>query len=69
MSKHEEVKIRWEYEGEVDVINGTGSYFEEKVLGYSGAVIVTLLMVYQQFTGYIDWTWWQKAEHPRAILP
>ena len=59
MSKHEEVKIRWEYEGKTDVINGTGAYFEERVLGYSGAAIVTLLMLYLQFTGYTDWTWWQ----------
>ncbi len=59
MSKHEEVKIRWEYEGKTDVINGTGAYFEERMLGYSGAAIVTLLMLYLQFTGYTDWTWWQ----------
>ncbi len=50
---------KWKYEGKTDVINGTGAYFEERVLGYSGAAIVTVLMLYLQFTGYTDWTWWQ----------
>lgn len=48
-------KIRWEYEGKPDCINGTGSYTEEKVLGYLGGALLPAIMIFQLITEYIQW--------------
>ncbi|GKX30973.1 hypothetical protein SH1V18_34530 [Vallitalea longa] len=48
-------KIRWEYEGKPDYINGTGAYTEEKVLGYIGGALLPALMIFQLAMGHMQW--------------
>jgi len=57
----ENKKIRWEYEGKPDYINGTGAYTEEKVLGFFAASLLPVLMVYQLATGHMQWNFIQIA--------
>lgn len=52
----ENVKIRWEYEGKTDIINGTGAYFEEKCLGYFGATVVPVILIIQIVIGRVEWS-------------
>lgn len=56
MNFFENVKIRWDYEGKSDYINGTGAYFEEKLLGFAGAAVFPVLIIYQLMTGQLQWS-------------
>ena len=53
---NENVKIRWEYEGKTDIINGTGAYFEEKFLGYFGSAVIPVILAIQIMTGRVEWS-------------
>ncbi len=49
-------KIRWEYNGKPDPINGTGAYKEEKILAYTSAIILPLILIYQILNNLLDWS-------------
>jgi nitrate/nitrite transporter NarK len=51
----ENKKIRWEYEGKPDYINGTGAYPEEKFIAFFGSALLPALVIYQLITGHMQW--------------
>lgn len=50
------VKIRWDYEGKTDVINGTGAYREEKIIAFIGSAIIPIVLIFQLILGRLEWT-------------
>lgn len=48
-------RINWDYEGKPDFINGTGAYFEEKLLGYGASIVIPAFLLCFILTGQVTW--------------
>lgn len=55
----EKVIINWEYSGKKDFVNGTGAYFEEKILGYLGSLIIPIILLVLNLNGVLQWDYYQ----------
>jgi hypothetical protein len=53
--KNDYVRIQWDYEGKTDFATGTGSYTVEKVIGYSGSVVLPGLLFFLLSKGMLQW--------------
>jgi hypothetical protein len=52
---NDSVKIRWDYEGKTDIVNGTGAYFEEKLIAFIGSAIIPIVLIFQVISGRLQW--------------
>lgn len=58
---NDDTRINWKYEGKPDFVNGTGAYFEEKLLAYGASLIIPAFLMSFVATGQVDWNPWQIA--------
>lgn len=58
---NDDTRINWKYEGKPDFVNGTGAYFEEKLLGYGASLIIPAFLLSFMATGQVDWNPLQSA--------
>ena len=56
-----ETRISWDYKGKPDFVNGTGAYFEEKLLGYGASLVIPVLLLGFVLTGKVTWNFLQIA--------